>query len=80
MGDTTDNLNLYFGKVLKTRRHGCGLTQAQLAAESLLHVNQISRLERGVAEPTLENLFQLATAMHIDIGEFLDDMITLQLK
>jgi len=80
VGGATNNLNLSFGKVLKARRLGCGLTQAQLATESLLHVNHISRLEKGLAEPTLEDLFQLATAMHIDTGEFLGDMITLQIK
>ena len=48
--------------------------------ESLLHVNQISRLASGVAEPTLENLFQLTMAMHIDTEEFLGDVITLQIN
>jgi len=80
MGGNTDTLNLSFGTVLKARRLACGFTQEKLAAESLMHVNHISRLERGLAEPTLENLFQLATAMHIDIGEFLSDMITLDNK
>jgi len=77
---TTTDLDILFGKILKARRLECGFTQLQLATESSLDVDYVSLLERGLREPSLETVFQLARAMDIDVSDFVDDIVKLQNK
>jgi DNA-binding XRE family transcriptional regulator len=52
-----------FGRVLRTARDQCGLTQEQLAERAQLDRTYPSLLERGLRQPTLTVLFQLAGAL-----------------
>ena len=46
-----------------------GLTQEQLAEESGCHRAHVSFLERGLKSPTLNMLFQLASALNVSPTE-----------
>lgn len=52
-----------FAKVLRTRRVGAELTQAEVALMSGLHPNFVSRLELGKSQPTIESLGAIARAL-----------------
>jgi len=52
-----------FGQVLKDLRTERGLSQQQLALDSELDRTYISLLERGLRQPTLSTIFQLAEVL-----------------
>lgn len=52
-----------FGKVIRKLRQDKRLSQEQLALESGLDRTYISLLERGLRQPTLTTLFQIATTL-----------------
>lgn len=47
---------------LIAEREAAGLTREQLAAKARITVEQVQRLERGVANPTLATLYAIADA------------------
>jgi len=52
-----------FGQAVKEARHGCRLTQEELAEIAKLHSNYISLIERGLTNPALDTIFALASAL-----------------
>ena len=54
------------GARLKSLRRGRGLTQDQVAERTGLSVNYLSRIERGLENPTLDTLLSLAGALKVD--------------
>jgi transcriptional regulator with XRE-family HTH domain len=56
-------LLLSFGRVLRQARTGCGLTQEKLALDSGLDRTFIWLLERGLRQPSLMTLVQLADSL-----------------
>lgn len=52
-----------FGLVLRNLRRGRGISQEDLALESGLDRTFISLLERGLRQPTLRTLIQLANSL-----------------
>lgn len=54
-------------------RQKMGLTQEQLAEKLDLGNEAVSRIERGVAMPSLMRLFDFATVFHCQIHELLVD-------
>lgn len=59
------------GKNVKKFREGLGLSQEQLAFESGLHRTYISGVERGVRNPTVQVLGEIAKALKIKPHELL---------
>jgi len=57
-------------KNIRTRRK---LTQGQLAIESGISINQISRIERGGAKPELETIKKLTIALNCSSDELIFD-------
>lgn len=51
------------GARIKSLRRGRGLTQEQVAERTGLSVNYLSRIERGLENPTLDTLLGLAKAL-----------------
>jgi len=49
------------------------LSQEQLAFEAGLHRTYVSGVERGVRNPTVTVLEQIATALRVPAGRLLDD-------
>lgn len=54
------------GARIKSLRGGRGLTQEQVAERTGLSVNFVSRIERGLENPTLDTLLGLAKALKVD--------------
>jgi transcriptional regulator with XRE-family HTH domain len=51
-----------------------GLSQEQLAFEAGLHRTYVSGVERGVRNPTVTVLEQIAVALGVPAGRLLDDV------
>jgi len=68
-----------FAVLLRKHRRERGFSQETLAERAGLHRNFISLIERGVNQPSVDSLFQLASALEIspidlvrEIGEMAD--------
>lgn len=65
--------NQEVGNALATARAKSGLSQSDLASKTGIDQSDISKIERGVANPSVSTLKRLATAMNmelrIEIGE-----------
>lgn len=59
------------GKNLKRIRKEAGLSQEDLAWESGLHRTYVSGVERGVRNPTILVLQQIADALQVEPSELL---------
>jgi transcriptional regulator with XRE-family HTH domain len=67
------DLEVAFGKVLKSRREGRGLTQSGLADLCELDRTFISLLERGERQPSLRTIFALAEALEVSPEDLVRD-------
>ena len=63
--------SITFGEHLKRARHARGLTQEQLAHLSNMHGSNVRRMERGEANPTLDQIVRLADALSVNPSELL---------
>ena len=61
---------IQFGNTLRKLRLEKGLTQEQLANELGVEISQISRIERGVINTSITNLYAISSALNIDISDF----------
>jgi transcriptional regulator with XRE-family HTH domain len=68
-----------FADRLVELRHAAGLTQVQLAERMRIHPSQLHRYEAGTAQPSLDALRRLCTALSVpaDVLLFSDDARTL---
>lgn len=57
-----------FGLAIKQRRGELGISQEELAFRSGLHRTYISDIERGIRNPSLENIEKLVKALEISIS------------
>ncbi len=62
-----------FGKAVRRRRRELDLSQEYLAELAGLHRTYISNLERGMINPTLENMERLARGLEISLARLLID-------
>lgn len=69
-----DDLQRFFGQVLRKYRHMKGLSQEKLALESNLDRTYISLLERGKRTPSLWTLFILSKQLDISPVELVREM------
>lgn len=60
-----------FGQVAQARRLEAGLSQEALALDTGIERSYISRLERGVSQPTLLVVLKLAKGLGCESGELL---------
>ncbi len=58
---------------LKRLRQDCGLSQEELAFESGLHRTYISGVERGVRNPTVRVLEEIAIALKVPAAKLLEE-------
>ncbi len=56
------------GKRIQELRKDRNLTQERLAERCSLTINYIGKIERGEAQPTLEALFSIATALKSNLS------------
>jgi transcriptional regulator with XRE-family HTH domain len=60
---TKRKLQIVFGQVVRRARQELGVSQEELAARAGLHRTYISLLERGLRNPSLSVITQLADAL-----------------
>ena len=58
-------INVNFGRVLKSLRLAANLSQEELAHRSNLHRTYVSQLERGLKSPSLKAVTALAEALDL---------------
>jgi len=63
---------LLLGRNLKKLRKKCLLSQKQLANNCDIEISQISRIERGVINTSVNNIFKIAKALNIEVKELFD--------
>ena len=64
----SENIKSLFGQQVRSLRLQAGLSQENFAERCGLDRTYISGIERGTRNPTLEVLYILATALHIDLA------------
>jgi transcriptional regulator with XRE-family HTH domain len=69
-----DQLAQAFGRVLRERRLGAGLSQEKLALEADVDRTFVSLLERGGRQPTLSTLWRLAGALGVAPSELISSV------
>lgn len=61
-----------FGERLRSLRDAAGLSQERLAHEAGLDRTYVSGIERGIRNPSLQNIGKLARAMRVPIRDLFD--------
>lgn len=61
------------GRRLSALRDAAGLTQMNLAAKAGLHYTYIGQIENGRRNLALLNLYSLAAALEVEVGDLLPD-------
>ncbi|NUL37175.1 helix-turn-helix domain-containing protein [Kosakonia sacchari] len=64
----SENVKVLLGQRVRTLRTQAGLSQEGFADKCGLDRTYISGIERGLRNPTLEILYILATALHIELA------------
>ncbi len=67
-----DNAIKLFGKHLKSIRKSKDISQEELSYRTDLELSQIGRIERGVINTSISNLFLIADALEIPAKDLLD--------
>ncbi|MFK5949692.1 MAG: helix-turn-helix transcriptional regulator [Methylococcales bacterium] len=65
MANKQTDLQIIFGETLRFYRNKTGLSQEKLALECSLDRTYISLLERGLRQPSLTTLFDIASSLNI---------------
>lgn len=60
------------GRKVRELRLSSNMSQTQLAAKAETHQEFISDMERGEANPTLETIVRIATALGVNVVELFD--------
>lgn len=71
--DVRSPLAVRVGKNLKRYRELAGFTQADLHVHTAIGLSHISRIERGVGNPTLDMMEALAIGLRCEISDLLED-------
>ncbi|MCW8923971.1 MAG: helix-turn-helix domain-containing protein [Gammaproteobacteria bacterium] len=66
------DIKIVFGKVLKELRAEKGVSQERLALEAELDRSYVSALERGIYQPSITKLFDIARVLGVRPGEIID--------
>lgn len=67
-GDTSNPRQRRFGEQVRKRRLKLGLTQEAVAERAGLHPVYVSLVERGLRNPSLDNVVRLAIGLQCDPG------------
>lgn len=68
---TTESLRAVLAANLKALRANKGLAQEALALDAGVHRTMLSKLERELANPSLETLIKLANRLEVPVSELL---------
>ncbi|MDA8238823.1 MAG: helix-turn-helix transcriptional regulator [Nitrospiraceae bacterium] len=67
----TPKLKQYTGQIIRDARLSSGMSQMQLAEKLGISYQQVQKYEKGTSELTLTRLYQMAEALEIPVGAFL---------
>ena len=69
-------LSIFFGQLVRKHRKEQNISQEKLALLCNLDRSYMGRIERGEVNVTLERLYELASALEVDVKELLpqDDL------
>jgi transcriptional regulator with XRE-family HTH domain len=73
MANSAADIGKIFGGVLRRYRNIAGMSQEELADRAEVDRTHISRLERGVQQPTIATLIGLAIALGVPAADFARD-------
>lgn len=59
------------GERIRNRRLALGLSQEDAAVLASIHSTNLGKIERGLANPTVETVVRIAVALETDPGEFI---------
>lgn len=68
------NIKILFGKNVRKLRESKSWSQEKLSEESGLHRTYISGIERGVRNPTVEIINQIALALKVHISDLFKNL------
>ncbi len=74
----TPNYSLIFGQALKARRMALSVSQEELAYRAGVDRTFVSRIERGIRQPTITTIFSLSHALEISASELVKDVESLE--
>lgn len=64
------NINKHFGKEVRKQRRKQKISQLKLAELAKVDLSTISRIERGIENITLRNVFKITKALHVPLYKF----------
>lgn len=67
-------ISLLVGKKIRCLRQNRGLTMEQLAFEVGIEYTQLSRIERGVINTSIYQLFVISRALQVEFAEIVSDL------
>ena len=62
------------GVAVKAARHSAGLSQDELAEKVGKSMKTISNIERGAVAPSIETLYQIASALKVPMADLFQDV------
>jgi len=65
MAEQDINIGAIFGEVLRAARERAGISQEELAFRAGIDRTFVSRLERGIRQPTITTLIGLSSALDV---------------
>lgn len=75
MGNSMDELNLgVLGRNLQQLRQAKGVSLSQLALDAGIAKSNLSRLENGSGNPTLDTIWRLAVQLDVSFGSLVDSI------
>jgi transcriptional regulator with XRE-family HTH domain len=72
------NIQTRFGKNIRHLRESKGWSQDKLSEVSGLHRTYISGMERGVRNPTIKIVYEIAVALEVKVSQLFDEKINSQ--
>lgn len=69
--DEIEDLNLRIGNLISYEREKRGITQTELARITNIHQAEISKIERGIGNPSIKTLERIANGLGLKLELFL---------
>ena len=69
--DKVEDLNLQIGNLFSRAREEKGITQSELAKITNIHQAEISKIERGIGNPSIKTLERIAKGLGLKLELFL---------
>ncbi|MFD1217218.1 helix-turn-helix domain-containing protein [Microbulbifer celer] len=70
----TPSIGAIFGDVIRRRRADIGISQEELAHRAGVDRTYVSRIERGVRQPTITTLIGLGLALEVSASELVAEV------